>query len=822
LCSHNWQLFLPQNYRMTKFTVFCCCVLVAMRLNAQQAEVNCYVPDPDAAIREHNVDFTRLNLNISFTPEDGALSGIADYTFFAIQPSVDSVFLDGPGILVQEIMLDNAKTRFKIDSAGITVFFNPPLKRNVEHRLKITYDATPKRGIYFVGWNYKNTDKTNDPTVIRKQIWTQGQGIDNRHWIPSYDGLNDKLITSLTVTFDKAYTVVSNGALKNAPTENNGKKTWQYEMPHPHALYLVMLAIGQYEYMDYTSKNGMVSRQYYYPGTKNIAEQTYMYSAEMMDFLVEETGTPYPWTTYANVPVQEFLYGAMENTTATIFSDFFYQDARTFPDKNYVEINAHELTHQWFGDYIAAWSGSSHWLQESFATYYAKKFRQRISGEDYYHWKRREEMNTAFDADSKNDVPVGHSGAGSPRVYQKGSIVLDMLRYVVGDEQFKIAIHDFLARYPYQNVESNDFEMQFMRSMGINVEWFFDEWIYRGGFPVYNVTYEKTNAATIVTVMQQQKQNETVKLFKMPVHIQVHYLDGSFDDQLVWIENASATVTFNNTAAKEVAFVLFDPNSMVYAKVDFAKDYTELKYQAFNAINMMDRYDAVVMMRETPIEKKRDDLIALFKKETFHGIKSEIISQLSNDDNKASIALLKIALKDAHPYVRRAVVLNLKSVPKGLEKELTAMLTDSNYTNVEIALTKLSKLEPGNTKKYLTLTDNQKGSTNNIRISWLELANKEYNNQYINELVAFSSGNYEFRTRNAAFVAIVNLNYCDAAVVENLYNALISGNHRLSNPARNALTKLKETPAYNQMIKDYYKSHTWSEWEQKRIGTIKE
>ncbi|MBK9457033.1 MAG: hypothetical protein IPO24_16335, partial [Bacteroidetes bacterium] len=260
-------------------------------------------------------------------------------------------------------------------------------------------------------------------------------------------------------------------------------------------------------------------------------------------------------------------------------------------------------------------------------------------------------MNTAFDADSKNNLPVGHSGAGSPRVYQKGSIVIDMLRYVVGDEQFKIAIHDFLARYPYDNVESNDFEMQFMRSLGINVEWFFDEWIYRGGFPVYSVQYQKQTDFTQITIQQQQIQNGTIHLFKMPVHVQVHYLD-------------------------------------------------------------------------LGLELKREDLIAIYNKENFFGIKSEIISQLANDDNKSSLALLKTALTDTNPLVRRAVISNIQTLHKSLEKSATTLLVDNNYTNIEIALTRLSTLNPDKTKKYLEVTANEKGATNNIRITWLEIANR--------------------------------------------------------------------------------------------------
>lgn len=799
--------------------MFICSIAVT---NGQTNDIIGYVSDPEAAIRNHNADFISLNLDLKFNPADGEVEGTANYLFQAIQLSIDSIFLDGPGILVQSIQLDNKATKFKIDSAGITVFFNPPLTRNIEHALSIQYNATPKKGIYFVGWNVANSDDPSDQTVIRKQIWTQGQGTDNRFWIPSYDGTNDKLITALNITFDSAYTVISNGALNNIKVNADGSKTWHYAMPHPHALYLVMIAIGKYEHLDYTSKNGITSRQYYYPGSKNTAENTYAKTAELMDFLVAETGFNYPWTTYSNIPVQEFLYGAMENTTATIYSDYYYQDERSMPDKTYVDINAHELTHQWFGDYVTAWSNSSHWLQESFATYYAKKFRQSVSGDDVYNWQRREEMNRAFNADNKNITPVAHTAAGSARVYQKGSFVLDMLHYVVGDEAFKIAIHDYLVRYPYQNVSSKDFEMQFMRSLGIDVNWFFDEWIYRGGYPIYGVVCVVGEKKITVEVNQQQQQSETVKLFKMPVHIQVHYLDGSFDDQLIWIEESTTSIEFNNPENKKLAFVLFDPNSNIYCKVNFTKVYEELRYQAFNAPNMMDRFDAIVQMRDTDIETKRNDLIAVYNKEVFHGIKSEIIAQLSNDDNKKSITLLQSALADTDPLVRRAVISNLNNIPRQLKDDLTLLLKDENYINIEIAFYQLCKLDADNTDKYLALTRDLKGSNNNIRIAWLEQAARDHNNEYIDELVNFAGPGYEFRTRVGAINALLSLNYCSENTVANLYNALISTNYRLSSTARNALTKFKQDPNYGRMIRDYYINNSWSDWEQQRISTVKD
>jgi len=808
---------------MTRQIALSLALIVSGTFLFSQEQTNmCYTPDPGGMVREHNMDFISLDLFVQFQPKQKHVTGTATYSLRALQTEADSVFLDGPGILVNSVALDEHATGFRMDSAGITIYFDPPLLRGVEHTLKLEYDAYPKRGIYFNGWDQQRADDPNDPTIIRKQIWTQGQGIDNRHWIPCYDGLNDKLITSLHVEFDTGYTVVSNGVMRDVSKLNDGKVIWHYAMRNPHPPYLIMLAIGKYDTLQYSAKNGITTTQYYYPGTRHYAENTYRYTTELMEWMAEEIDVQYPWETYANVPVQEFLYGAMENTTATIFSDLFYQSPASNPDKQYIEINAHELTHQWFGDYVTAWSGDSHWLQESFATYYSKKFAEHIYGDDYYQWKRREEMLTAINADNQAAIPVGHSQAGSALVYQKGSFVLDMLRYVVGDAAFRIAIRDFLLRHPYDNVRSGDLEMQFMRSLGLNVHTFFDQWIYRNGYPVYWVKWESAEKETRVHVVQAQDKTATTGLFSMPVHVQVHYKDGSFDDRLIEIAEDSTTIIFQNGQNKEPVFVLFDPNHMVLSSIAFEKPYTELRYQAYNAPNMMDRYDAIAAMRETEIETKREDLIALFRREKFYGLKNEIIYQLADDDSKASIALLKEALQDTHPLVRRSVLQALDTLPPKLKDAVTALLRDDNYTNVEIALRALCNWDPGHTADYLRETNGMYGATNNIRIVWLENMCRLNENAQIGELIAYAGPQYEFRTRVAAFQALSNLQFCNKAMVENLFNALISPNHRLSGPARNLLMQLKKTPANKAIIQAVYAEGTWSAWENSRIGAVKD
>ena len=408
-------------------------------LTAQDTTIT-YLRDPEGRIREHNFDFLKMDLDVKFNTIEGKVIGDVKYELTPIQYVVDTLFLDAPGIDIKKVLLDEKEVKFTTDSAGLTIRFLQPMDWNKKYHLEISYEAKPRKGLYFIGWNVKANNPDNDHYFTRKQIWTQGQGVDNRFWIPSYDDVDDKLITSTNITFDKDYTVISNGVLKKKKKNQDGTVTWHYAMDKPMSPYLVMIGIDKYNYKDYKSKSGVVSREYYYADRPETVAPTYKHAAEMMDFLSTETNFHFPWPTYANVPVQDFMYGAMENTTATVYGDFYMTDARGAIERSYEGVDAHELTHQWFGDCITEYSGQHHWLHESFATYYSKQFMHSMYGEAAYQWAKRGEANQSINAEKNDRFPIAHTHGGTARVYPKGSFVIDMLRYVVGDSVYKRSI----------------------------------------------------------------------------------------------------------------------------------------------------------------------------------------------------------------------------------------------------------------------------------------------------------------------------------------------------------------------------------------------
>eukprot|EP01038_Epipyxis_sp_PR26KG_P020341 gene20341-28805_t len=237
----------------------------------------------------------------------------------------------------------------------------------------------PKQTLYFIG------------VGKGQQIWTQGQGKYTSNWLPSFDDVNEKVIFKISINYDKNFKVISNGEYKGRDSKCNGipnynNSTWNFEMKKPMSSYLMMLAIGDFDHQTQTSASGIPLEMYYQPKDAAKFDYTYKDSKTIFDFLEKEIGVKYPWKIYRQIPVEDFLYAGMENTSSTLFAQDFVVDESGFNDRNYINVNAHELAHQWFGDMVTAKSGKHHWLQEGFATYYALLAERKIFGDDYFYY----------------------------------------------------------------------------------------------------------------------------------------------------------------------------------------------------------------------------------------------------------------------------------------------------------------------------------------------------------------------------------------------------------------------------------------------------
>ncbi|GIV30143.1 MAG: hypothetical protein KatS3mg028_1209 [Bacteroidia bacterium] len=490
------------------------------------------------------------------------------------------------------------------------------------------------------------------------------------------------------------------------------------------------------------------------------------------------------------------MYGAMENTTATIFGDFFLVDDYSINDRDFLAVAAHELAHQWFGDYVTARSQSHVWLQESFATHYNWLVEKAYFGDDHYDWNRKSSIEGILKESEKNIYPIAHSGAGTVRIYPKGAFVLHMLKYVIGKNQYDAAIKRYLEKHPYENVDTHDLLTAIYEETGMYVDWFFDEWIYRGGEPHYTVRFEEYSGEKEKTGMffveQTQTHKDNVYLFKMPIVFEIHFTDGSFVTKTQWVQEKDEVVKINFDKNKTVDYVLFDPNSNILKKVQFDKPYEMLISQSAKSKNMLDRYDALAAMQSVDINKKHKFLQERYWKENFHALKSEIVKQLINDTTDAeSMRIIKNALLDAHPYVTRTVIENTKKIPGALKDVyFQALQTTRSYINIEKLVWLLYDNFPNEYMKIISAAKNLKHQPNDRKIEIAALSIEYLQTHHadaLNKIVLYSSPSFEFLTRNNAFKALIKIDYYDERVKKYLESASQSPNQRLANPARETL-----------------------------------
>ncbi|MFT4832330.1 MAG: aminopeptidase N [Psychroserpens sp.] len=452
------------------------------------------------AQRQDKVDFTHANVSITIDPYSREIKGSVSYTFQTLDKA-SSIFLDAKGMSFSTVLLNDKKVKYNTDDNKITIF--KKLRTNSSNKLLLTYTVKPSQAVYFIGWDQKDSNP---------QIWTQGQGKYTSHWLPSFDDMNEKVEFDLQVTFDKQYTVIANGILKNTDVSGD-LKTWSYDMAAPMSSYLVAFAIGDYQQNAALSISGIPLEMYYYPSDSLHYEPTFRYSKRIFDFLVTEIGFPYPWQNYKQIPVRDFLYAGMENTGTTIFSDAYVIDSMAFVDKNYVNINAHELAHQWFGNLVTEEDATHHWLHEGFATYYAYLSEKEILGDDHFYWKLYETAQQLKGSSEKgNGEALTNPKASSLTFYEKGAWALFMLREQMGELTFKKGIVEYLRKNQFQNVTLSKFMESMENTSGLDLSEFETVWLGNTDFPFEQaITSLKKQSTSIAAFMDLQRELMTTK-----------------------------------------------------------------------------------------------------------------------------------------------------------------------------------------------------------------------------------------------------------------------------------------------------------------------
>ncbi len=448
--------------------------------------------------------------------------------------------------------------------------------------------VTSDRGLFFVNHDGKEKD-------VPRQIWTQGETSWNSCWFPTFDHPSEKTTQEMEITVENRYITVSNGAKIKSEIHPDGTRTDYWKMEKPHSPYLFALAIGEFgEFKD--SWRGKEVNYYLEPKYAPFAKDIFGNTPEMMEFFSNLLGVEYPWEKYAQVVVREFVSGAMENTTCSIFFDAMNMDDRELLDEDHEDIIAHELFHHWFGDYVTCESYANLALNESFASYSEYLWIEHKYGKDQADAHLQEDLSSYLMEANWKKVPIirynynNEDDMFDAHSYQKGACVLHALRAYVGDSAFFVTLNRYLKQYALKNTEIHQLRIAFEETTGQDLNWFFNQWFLSPGHPEIEFDYEKTNAGLRINVKQLQDTNP----FRLLFRIQVTSSEGK--NSFYPVEIQTRDTLFNLAFQGKVENVILDSDGTLLGEVKRGSlDLTtkQMVSQYRNALNVRNKIEAI-------------------------------------------------------------------------------------------------------------------------------------------------------------------------------------------------------------------------------------
>jgi aminopeptidase N len=500
-------------------------------------------------------ELVQTDIDIRFHLKQRSADGLTKITLHPYFYDADSVILDAKGMNIAAVTDGrNNQLAYRYDTLQLHIKLPGIYSRNDTLQLTVKYTALPyafstgsggaitdDRGLYFI-----NTDGYEPHQPV--QIWTQGETEANSHWFPTFDKNNFRSPYKITIHVPDSFKTLSNGTLISSVKEQGGERadTWKQAQPIPS--YLVMMAIGNFAVTKESWRGKEVN--YYVPQEYGAyAKDIFNRTPEMIEFFSDKLGVPFAWDKYSQVVTYDYVSGAMENVSASLFGAFCLKDSRQIADENNDFIVAHELFHQWFGDYVTAESWSNLTLNESFADFSERLWSEHKYGPDaaaeiwFQGW-------TKYLGQAKfSDPELVRFHYGVPdnmfdRVsYSKGGLILNYLRQLTGDKAFFEALHLYLTQNAMHSAEATQLRLAFEQVTGQDWNWFFNQWYYRGGHPKLEVSYDYNDAAQKVTVTVLQSQADSVGLYQLPMKAQI--ITGAQAREVFWnIEKRKETFSY--------------------------------------------------------------------------------------------------------------------------------------------------------------------------------------------------------------------------------------------------------------------------------------
>ncbi len=713
--------------------------------------------EPYARARDYDLQNARIHLR--FDTAERKVMGEVTHTLAPLRDGLTRLEFDSVDLIIQSVTVQGKPAKFETTATKLLVALDRPAKAGEKLDVTIRYEGRPKKGLYFVLPDKNYPDRP-------KQVWTQGEAEDTRYYIPIYDYPNDRASTEMLLTVPQSWLTVSNGQLVGVRDEPDGMKTWDWRQAQPHATYLISVVAGEFEEVKGAWRNIPVT--YDVPrGRSDRVAGTFPHTKQMLDFFSDRLGVPYPWDKYAQSAVDDFVAGGMENTSATTLTAGALLHPQLAAESLQGEdpLVAHEMAHQWFGDLVTCKDWGNAWLNEGFATYFETLWEEHQYGDDQAAYSRWEARNSWMSSDRLYPVPIvthrftdTFENAGN--IYTKGGWVLSMLRHQLGDANFFRAMKHYLESYRGQNVVTADLTKAIEEATGINVDQFFDQWVYGAGAPRFEVsyTYDETARQVKLAVKQTQKVEGQVGLFRAPVEIEIT-TPASKKSFPITLSEASESFTFPVDGPP--LLVLFDKGDRVLKSVEFKKSWQEWVYQLKNGETVPDRADAAKALGDV---KNNDEVVAALGQAALHdpfwGVRVEALRALGNLGGPAAQKQIEAALANEQPWVRQVAVDMMggfkddSSVAAKLEK---LFREDKAYRVRAAALTALAKQKGPNAFEVLQAAVQTDSPDDRIRSAALRALGTFGDDKAVPTLLDWSATGKPFPVRSGAISSLGQL-----------------------------------------------------------------
>ncbi|MDZ8055029.1 MAG: M1 family aminopeptidase [Aulosira sp. ZfuVER01] len=613
-----------------------------------------YNPD-----RPGQVEHIFLDLGLDIPNQ--SYSGNCNIRLLPVRNGIDSLTLDAVNLNIKSVQVDEVEQKFDYDGEQLFIKLSSPTQVGKRLLIAIAYSVEkPQRGIYFI-----QPDKhyPNKPT----QVWTQGEDEDSRFWFPCFDYPGQLSTSEIRVRVPKPLVAISNGELID--TQEDGKyKIYHWSQQEIHPTYLMTLAIGDFaEIRD--EWQGKPVTYYVEKGREADAKRSMGKTPRMIEFLSEKYGYTYAYPKYAQVCVDDFIFGGMENTSTTLLTDRCLIDERAALDnRNTESLVVHELAHQWFGDLVVIKHWSHAWIKEGMASYSEVMWTEHEYSSQEAAYYRLLEARSYFSEDSGRyrRPMVTHVYREAielydRHIYEKGSCVYHMIRAELGEELFWQAIHTFVQDNAHKTVETVDLLRAIEKATGRNLTFLFDQYVYRGGHPNFKVAYAwdgDANLAKVTVTQTQVKNNDNKELFDLKIPIGFGYAQSGAFPQIktFTVRVNQQEQSFYFPLETKPQFISFDIGNNYLKTVTLEYPIPELRAQLEFEPDPLSRiYAAEALAKKGSLEATKA-LSASLINDPFWGVRVEVAKQLAEIKLDQAFDGLVIGLQDKSPYVRRAVV----------------------------------------------------------------------------------------------------------------------------------------------------------------------